>query len=61
MEVVNPVLEEYLAAIMRGDRSFGIILYPEELTCLNDLGLDDYETEPAPGRKLYVKVHIKTG
>lgn len=47
MEVVNPVLEEYLAAIMKGGRSFGITLYPEELTCLNDLGLDDYETEPA--------------
>ena len=61
MEVVNPVLEEYLKTLNSGRRSFGVLLCPEEITCLDDLGLNDYETEPTADGRVYVKVYIKTG
>lgn len=61
MDTSNPVLEEYSAAIINGRRTFGVLLYLEELTYLKDLGLDNYETEPGTQGRLYVTVYIKTG
>jgi hypothetical protein len=57
MMIANSVLEAYQQAILGGKRYFGMVMYPEELQSLDNLGLK-YETEPKDDRQVYVRITI---